>query len=87
MLEGPQRPPGLLNRHRHPGGVLAAAASAWSERDQARINEFLHHMLEMLNAEMREKEQTILAISARIDMQDEKISAARGRLHWHAGQS
>jgi hypothetical protein len=55
-------------------GVLAAAASAWSERDQARINEFLHHMLEMLNAEMREKEQTILEISARIDMQDERVS-------------
>ncbi|WJR78766.1 hypothetical protein [Bradyrhizobium sp. NP1] len=56
------------------GGVLAAAASAWSERDQNRVNEFLHHMIAMLQAEMREKEQTILEITARIDMNDEKVS-------------
>jgi hypothetical protein len=56
------------------GGLLAAAASAWSEREQAKINNFLHHMMEMLAAEMREKEKTILEITARIDMQDEKIS-------------
>jgi hypothetical protein len=56
------------------GGILAAAASAWSERDQNRVNEFLHHMIEMLQAEMREKEQTILEITARIDMNDEKVS-------------
>jgi hypothetical protein len=56
------------------GGVLSAVAGARSEREQARINEFLHHMMEMLNAEMREKEKTILEITARIDMQDEKIS-------------
>jgi hypothetical protein len=56
------------------GGVLSAGASAWSEREQARVNEFLHHMAEMLAAEMREKERTILEITARIDMQDEKIS-------------
>jgi hypothetical protein len=56
------------------GGILSAAASAWSERDQAKINDFLHHMMDMLAAEMREKEKTILEITARIDMQDEKIS-------------
>jgi hypothetical protein len=56
------------------GGILSAAASAWSERDQNRVNEFLHHMIEMLQAEMREKEQTILEITARIDMNDEKVS-------------
>ncbi|WP_142249732.1 hypothetical protein [Bradyrhizobium sp. UNPF46] len=56
------------------GGLLSAGASAWSERDQARVNDFLHHMAEMLAAEMREKEKTILEITARIDMQDEKIS-------------
>jgi hypothetical protein len=56
------------------GGLLSAAASAWSERDQGKINDFLHHMMEMLAAEMREKEKTILEITARIDMQDEKIS-------------
>jgi len=31
-------------------------------------------MIEMLQAEMREKEQTILEITARIDMNDEKVS-------------
>jgi hypothetical protein len=56
------------------GGLLSAVASNWSEREQARINEFLHHMMEMLKAEMQEKEKTILEITARIDMQDEKIS-------------
>jgi hypothetical protein len=54
------------------GGLLSAAASAWSEREQKRINEFLHHWLEMLAAEMREKEQTILEITARLDMRDEE---------------
>ena len=56
------------------GGILSAAASAWSERDQQRVNEFLHHMIAMLQAEMQEKEKTILEITARIDMNDEKVS-------------
>jgi hypothetical protein len=54
------------------GGLLSAAASAWSEREQNRINEFLRHWIEMLAAEMREKEQTILEITARLDMRDEE---------------
>jgi hypothetical protein len=41
-------------------------------------------MMEMLNAEMREKEKTILEITARIDMQDEKISE---RIKSHAYQA
>jgi hypothetical protein len=56
------------------GGLLSAAASAWSEREQARINEFLHLWLKMLEAELAEKQQTILEITARIDMRDEKIA-------------
>src|ERR1700732_3267090 len=56
------------------GGILSAAASAWSERDQQRVNEFLHHMIEMLQAEMLEKEQTIREVTARSDMNDEKVS-------------
>jgi hypothetical protein len=54
------------------GGLLSAAASAWSEREQSRINEFLHHWIQMLAAEMREKQQTILEITARLDMRDEE---------------
>jgi hypothetical protein len=56
------------------GGLLSAAASAWSEREQSRINAFLHHWLQMLAAEMREKEQTILEITARVDMRDEETA-------------
>jgi hypothetical protein len=56
------------------GGLLSAAASAWSEREQTRINEFLHHWVQMLAAEMKEKEQTILEITARIDMRDEETA-------------
>jgi len=63
------------------GGLLSAFASTWSEWEEAKINEFLHHMMEMLNAEMREKEKTILEITARIDMQDERYrSASRAQL-------
>lgn len=56
------------------GGLLAAGANAWSEHEQARVNDFLKHWLEMLAAEMKEKERTILEITARIDMQDEKTA-------------
>jgi hypothetical protein len=57
------------------GGILAAAAAAWSEREQERINSFLKHWLEMLSAEMKEKEQTILEIMSRVDMSDEETAA------------
>jgi hypothetical protein len=56
------------------GGVLSAGAGAWSEREQERINDFLKHWLEMLLAEMKEKRQTILEITARLDVHDEKIA-------------
>ena len=57
------------------GGILSAAASAWSDHDQEKVNSFLKHWLRMLQAEMREKEQTIFEIVARLDLQDEKIAA------------
>ena len=56
------------------GGLLSAGASAWSEREQSRINEFLKHLADMLAAEMKDKTQTILELTARIDMQDEKTA-------------
>jgi len=56
------------------GGLLAAAASAWSEREQDRINRMLHEWVKMLAAEMKEKEQTILEIMSRIDMSDQKTA-------------
>lgn len=56
------------------GGLLAAAASEWSEREQDRINKFLKHWLRMLQDEMREKEKTILEITSRLDMRDEDVA-------------
>jgi hypothetical protein len=53
------------------GGLLSAIAGAWSERDQNRVNDFLHHWIQMIAAEMREKERTILEIMARVDMRNE----------------
>ncbi len=55
------------------GGFLSAAANAWSEHDQDRVNSFFKHWLRMLADEMREKEQTIFEIATRLDMQDENI--------------
>jgi hypothetical protein len=56
------------------GGVLSAGAGAWSEREQAKINAFLEHWLKMLQAEMAEKAQTILEITARLDLNDKRTT-------------
>ena len=56
------------------GGLLSAVAGAWSERDQARVNDFLRHIMQMLAAEMAEKQQTIVELAARVDMRDEDIA-------------
>lgn len=57
------------------GGVLSAAASAWSGSDQERINDFFTHWIQMLRDEIVEKEQTIFEIAQRLDLQDEQIAA------------
>jgi len=56
------------------GGFLAAAASAWSEHDQERVNSFFKHWLQMLQDEMREKAQTIIEIAERLDLTDQKVA-------------
>lgn len=56
------------------GGLLSAAAGAWSEQEQAKINAFLEHWLKMLQDEMAEKAQTILEITARLDMNDKSTA-------------
>jgi hypothetical protein len=56
------------------GGLFSAAAGHWSEREQRRVNEFLHAWMKMLEDELREKRQTIADITTRLDMQDEKIA-------------
>lgn len=55
------------------GGILSAAAGAWSEHEQDQINKVFRQWLQMLEDELREKGRTIFEIMARLDMQDEKI--------------
>ena len=56
------------------GGVLSAAAGAWSEKEQDKMYEFLMAYMQMLRDEMEEKHQTMADILLRLDMHDEKIS-------------
>lgn len=56
------------------GGLLSAAAGAWSENEQEKVNKFFKHWIKMLEDEIREKEKTILEIMARLDMHDEKTT-------------
>ncbi|MBW2663413.1 MAG: hypothetical protein JRD93_15855 [Deltaproteobacteria bacterium] len=57
------------------GGVLSAVAGAWSEGEQEKVNRFFKHWVRMLQDELKEKEQTIIEIMARLDLQDEAISS------------
>jgi hypothetical protein len=56
------------------GGVLSAIAGAWSEGEQDKVNRFFEHWVRMLQDELKEKEETIIEIMARLDLQDEAIS-------------
>jgi hypothetical protein len=44
------------------------------ENEQEKANRFFEHWLRVLQEEMREKEQTIIEIMARLDLRDEKIA-------------
>jgi hypothetical protein len=56
------------------GGLISAAASTWGEHEQDRMNEFFRHWIEMLRAEMEEKQRTIVEIMQRVDLRDEDIA-------------
>lgn len=56
------------------GGLFSAAAGAWSENEQERVNKFFQHWLKMLQDELREKEQTIIEIMTRLNVHDEEIA-------------
>lgn len=56
------------------GGIFSAIAGAWSENEQGKANRFFEQWIQMLQDEIREKEQTIVEIMARLDLQDEEIS-------------
>ena len=55
------------------GGILAAVAGAWSERDQERINEAIDEYLMRIKDETGEQKRTLGEIIIRLDGQDEKI--------------
>ena len=55
------------------GGLLGAAAGAWSEHEQDKVRKVFEQWLQMLEDEMREKARTIAEIAARIDLGDERI--------------
>jgi hypothetical protein len=57
------------------GGILSAIAGAWSEREQAKVNQFFDQWVRMLEEEICEKEATVVEIMARLDLQDEKVAA------------
>ena len=56
------------------GGIFSAIAGAWSEHEQVKVNRFFEHWVRMLQDELKEKEETIVEIMARLDLQDEAIS-------------
>ncbi|MCS4505629.1 hypothetical protein NYO91_16200 [Arhodomonas aquaeolei] len=56
------------------GGLFSAVAGAWSEAEQEKVNRFFQHWLQMLKDELTEKEQTIIEIMARLDLQDDEIA-------------
>jgi hypothetical protein len=56
------------------GGILSAAAGAWSEQEQEKVNQFFEHWLRMIQADMAEKAQTILEIMTRLDMNNQKTA-------------
>lgn len=66
------------------GGLFSAAAGAWSEHEQEKVNNFFKQWLKMLEDEIKEKEKTIIEIMTRLDIHDEEISK---RIHSNEYQS
>lgn len=56
------------------GGLISAAASTWGEHEQDRMNAFFRHWIEMIRADLEEKERTIIEIMQRVDLRDEEIA-------------
>jgi len=56
------------------GALFPTISGAWSEQDQSRINHFIEQWMRMLEAELREKEETVIEIMARLNLQDEKVA-------------
>jgi hypothetical protein len=57
------------------GGFISAAAGVWSENEQEEALNVLRAWVKMLEDELREKQQTMLDVMARLDMHDDEIAA------------
>lgn len=55
------------------GGIFSAVVGAWSEKEQERVNKFFEQWFKMLQDELKEKEETLVEILARLDLKDEKV--------------
>ncbi|WP_417345558.1 hypothetical protein [Ferrimonas sp.] len=56
------------------GGIFSAIVGAWSEHEQGKVNRFFEQWVRMLEDELKEKEETIIEIMGRLDLQDQAIS-------------
>lgn len=56
------------------GGVIGAAASAWSEREQTNFNKIFSTWLKLQQDELQEIGRTMAEVMVRLDTTDEKIS-------------
>lgn len=56
------------------GALFSAAAGAWSEFEQDKVNHFFEQWLKMVEDEVREQAQTVIEIMARLDLENEKIA-------------
>ncbi len=64
---------GLANHIPFLGGLLSAASTMWSEENQRELHQFLVTWMRMMEAEVREKQNVLGEIVARLDMHDEEI--------------
>lgn len=55
-------------------GVFSPTGGHWSESEQDKLNGFFRYWVEMLKAEMVEKQRTIIEIAERLDLHDEEIA-------------
>ncbi len=55
------------------GGVFGAAAGAWSESEQDRLNKAFHAWMKLQEREVREIAITMMEILHRLDLKDEQI--------------
>jgi len=55
------------------GGFISAAAGAWGEHEQDRVNAFVNEAIGLLRDDLREKQETIAEVVARLDLNDKKI--------------